>query len=59
MAEKIRFITSGEANKGVNLPYYKEYCVEDLPFPRELVCLHLETTIIDDRRYCVNCGKED
>jgi len=25
---------------------------------RKFVCPHLHTTIIDDKRYCVDCGEE-
>lgn len=57
MAKEVKVITPEEQRKSGNLPYYKEYCVEDLPFPRTLVCCHLRTTIIEDRKYCVDCGE--
>ena len=25
---------------------------------KAMVCKHLKTTIIDDRKYCVDCGEE-
>lgn len=37
--------------------YYKTYCVEDLPFPRHLVCCHLRVVCIEGVYYCVVCGE--
>ena len=52
----VRFISQEEDDRGVDLPYDKEY-QRGTPFPRGLVCSCLRLAVMDGIYHCVRCGE--